>query len=123
MERKEKMKMKKSALRLFWVMISACLLLPVGMTACSSDEETCYSGIILDAGQTSFVVRVLHSPEENTITPQVGSLVIFPKENISLEYKEGDEISFIIKKFEKIIPEGITTGFPFKYSCIVEPCK
>ena len=122
MERKEKMKKKKSALRLFLVMISACLL-PVGLAACGSDEETCYSGIILDAGQTSFVVRVLHSPEENTITPQVGSLVIFPKENISLEYKEGDEISFIIKKFEKIIPKGITTGFPFEYSCIVEPCK
>ena len=101
----------------------SALLLPVGLAACGSDEETCYSGIILDAAQTSFVVRVLHSPEENTITPQVGSLVIFPKENISLEYKEGDEISFIIKKFEKIIPEGITTGFPFEYSCIVEPCK
>ena len=39
MERKEKMKKKKSALRLFLVMISACLLLPVGMAACSSDEE------------------------------------------------------------------------------------
>ena len=91
MERKEKMKKKKSALRLFLAMTFTCLLLPVGLVACGSDEETCYSGIILDAAQTSFVVRVLHSPEENTITPQVGSLVIFPKENISLEYKEGDE--------------------------------
>ena len=39
MERKEKMKKKKSVPRLFLVMISACLLLPVGMTACSSDED------------------------------------------------------------------------------------
>ena len=42
MERKEKMKKKKSALRLFLVMISACLLLlvtVVGVTACDSDEN------------------------------------------------------------------------------------
>ena len=39
MERKEKMKKKKSTLRLFLVMISACLLLPVGMTACGNDDE------------------------------------------------------------------------------------
>lgn len=39
MERKEKMKKKKSVPRLFLVMISACLLLTVGMTACSSDED------------------------------------------------------------------------------------
>ena len=39
MERKEKMKKKKSAPRLFLVMISACLLLPVGMAACSSDSD------------------------------------------------------------------------------------
>jgi hypothetical protein len=39
MERKEKMKKKKSVLRLFLVMISAYLLLPVGLAACSSDED------------------------------------------------------------------------------------
>lgn len=39
MERKEKMKKKKSTLRLFLVMISVCLLLPVAMAACSSDED------------------------------------------------------------------------------------
>ncbi|MBQ4484873.1 MAG: hypothetical protein II934_07745 [Prevotella sp.] len=39
MERKEKMKKKKSALRLFLAMTFTCLLLPIGVTGCSSDDE------------------------------------------------------------------------------------
>lgn len=97
------------------------------MTACSSDENdkdaTYYSGKIAYIEDNFYYVWIHYSPKENTTSPQIGSMVFFPKENLSREYHEGDEIFFIIRKFEKVIPEGFTTGFPFVYSCIVEPYK
>lgn len=111
------------------LLFSALILLTISMamTACSSDENdkdaTYYSGKIAYIEDNFYYVWIHYSPKENTTSPQIGSMVFFPKENLSREYHEGDEIFFIIRKFEKVIPEGFTTGFPFVYSCIVEPYK
>ena len=39
MKKKTEQKVRKSALRLFLMVLSLCLLLPVGLTACSSDDD------------------------------------------------------------------------------------
>ena len=111
------------------LLFSALLLLAMGMavTACSSEDKyentSCYSGKIAFIENNYYYVWIHYSPEKNTTFPKIGSMVFFPKENLSREYYEGDEISFIIRKCEKVISDEFTTGFPFIYSCVVEPCQ
>ena len=112
-------KMKK-ALRFFPALLLLAMV-TITMVSCSSDEN-CYSGIVAQADNSYYCVRISKCPEENTREPLIGSLVTFSKENINYDYQEGDEISFIIKKCERIRPEGYTTG-TFEYFCVVEPCK
>ena len=51
------------------------------------------------------------------------TLLIFPEGNLSGIFEEGDEISFVIKKYEEVRPDGFSTGWPPTYRCTVKPCK
>ena len=43
--------------------------------------------------------------------------------NLTRDFTIGDEISFIVKEYNKVSPEGFTTGYSVSYLCSVKPCK
>ena len=68
------------------------------------------------------LVMIVEAPEDfSRIGPP--SLLIFPEGNLSGIFEEGDEISFVIKKYEEVRPDGFSTGWPPTYRCTVKPCK
>ena len=73
--------------------------------------------------EACFLGRV--EQKENNDFSRIGppSLLIFPEGNLSGIFEEGDEISFVIKKYEEVRPDGFSTGWPPTYRCTVKPCK
>lgn len=119
MERKEKMKKKKSVPRLFLVMISACLLLTVGMTACSSDEsdenDVYYTAEVLaiEPSQLFGRAKIIHSAKDHELSERLSKNAQFIfrfKNKTTYDIAENDIITF--KVIRKIIPDpdGVDTG-------------
>ena len=85
-------------------------------------EEACFLGRVEQKENNNYFVRVVEAPEDfSRIGPP--SLLIFPEGNLSGIFEEGDEISFVIKKYEEVRPDGFSTGWPPTYRCTVKPCK
>ena len=69
MKKKTEQNIRKSALRLLLMMVSLCLLLPVGLTACSSDDEDTRQELFLHRWQLSMYVNKETGSVENAPQP------------------------------------------------------
>ena len=99
---KQKPKMKKSTLHFFWVMISVCLLLPVGLTACSSDDENVIpeeKGIIAD-----FFAKTFPKEQEGagTDVKEVPFSGFDNQENVCIVINSYDELKSVYQGKEQL---------------------
>ena len=88
----------------------------------TSSEQNCCLGLVVQEENDYYLVRIVESPEYLSAI-RTPNLVLIPMSNLTRDFTIGDEISFIVKEYNKVSPEGFTTGYSVSYLCSVKPCK
>ncbi len=110
-----------------YLLLTCCLALTVSAAmvfqGCdTSSEQSCCLGLVVEEENDYYIVRIVESPEYLSAI-RTPNLVLIPMSNLTRDFTIGDEISFIVKEYNKVSPEGFTTGYSVSYLCSVKPCK
>ena len=132
MKKKTEQKARKRALRLLLMVISLCLLLPVGLTACSSDDDDntsgCYTAEVLDpyvnsSTMSSHIVCFKEIPQKDVSKGKLKkNTVVKIIEERPVLYKIGELISFKVINFKEFHGNQYLL-YNIEYECVVEPCE
>ena len=130
MKKKTEQKARRSALRLLLMTLSLCLLLPVGLTACSSDDDDntsgCYTAEVLDpnnVNSSTHIVFLKEIPQKDVSKGKFkkNTMVMIIEERPFL-YKTGELISFKVINFKEFHGNQYLR-YNIEYECVVEPCE